>query len=312
MRDALATTPAAGITTVILTFNEEMHIERAIASAKAISSDILVVDSYSTDRTVALAEQAGARVVQNKWVNYAKQFQFALEHGDIRSAWTLRLDADELIGPDLAARINAELPGMPADVAGIVFNRRHIFMGRWVKHGGRYPLYLVRLWRTGQGAVEDRWMDEHVLIQGGRTLTMKGEFADASERDIAFFVTKHNGYAAREAIDKLDQRYGLFPKAAEISADNSGWQASLKRFVKERIYNHLPFGTGPLGYFLYRYFIQLGFLDGRSGLIYHFLQGFWYRFLVEAKTYEFERAIAGCTTREERIAVLRRVTGLSL
>lgn len=313
--DATASGPLVpGITTVILTFNEEIHIVRAIENARVISDEILIVDSFSTDRTVEIAEAAGARVIQNKWVNYAKQFQFALDHGDIRRAWTLRLDADELVGPDLAARINAELPGMAPDVAGIVFSRRHIFMGRWVRFGGRYPLNLLRLWRTGQGEVEDRWMDEHVLIHGGRTIAMAGEFADASERDLAFFVTKHNGYAAREAIDRLDQRYALFDKAEAISKDNSGWQASLKRFVKERVYNQLPFGVGPLGYFLYRYFPQLGFLDGKTGLIYHFMQGFWYRFLVDAKTLEFERAMqaAGCTTREERIVTLRHVTGLSL
>lgn len=313
---AVRTEPDAGlvpgITTVILTFNEDMHIERAIASARAISHDILVVDSYSTDRTVELAEACGARVIQNKWINYAKQFEFALAHGDIRSAWTLRLDADELIGPDLAARINAELPKLPDDVAGIVLNRRHIFMGRWVKHGGRYPLLLLRLWRTGQGEVEDRWMDEHVLVHGGRTIRMDGEFADASERDLTFFVTKHNGYATREAIDVLDQRYGLFNKAPDLTAENTAWQAKAKRFVKERIYNRLPFGVGPIGYFLYRYFIQLGFLDGRSGLIYHFMQGLWYRFLVNAKVVELEAAIATCRSREDRIAVLREATGLKL
>jgi glycosyltransferase involved in cell wall biosynthesis len=301
-----------GITTVILTFNEEMHIERAIASARKISHDILVVDSYSTDRTVELAEASGARVIQNKWINYAKQFDFALKHGDIRSAWTLRLDADELIGPDLAARINAELPTLPADVAGIVINRRHIFMGRWVKHGGRYPLLLLRLWRTGQGEVEDRWMDEHVLIHGGHSIRMEGEFADASDRDLTYFVTKHNGYATREAIDVLDQRYSLFNNAPDLTTENTAWQAKAKRFVKERIYNRLPFGVGPIGYFLYRYFIQLGFLDGRPGLIYHFMQGLWYRFLVNAKVVELEAAIAHCRSREDRIAVLKETTGLKL
>ena len=300
-----------GITTIILTFNEEIHIERAIANAKLYSRDILVVDSFSTDSTVKLAESLGARVIQNKWVNYAKQFQFALDQ-EIDSAWVLRLDADELIGTDLAMKLNAELPAMPAEVAGIVFNRRHIFMGRWVRRGGRYPLLLLRLWRNGQGQVEDRWMDEHVLVHGGRTVRINGEFSDASERDIAFFVTKHNGYAAREAVDVLDQRYDLFDKPQAITAENSGWQASLKRLIKEKIYNRLPFGCGPLGYFLYRYLIQLGFLDGKTGLIYHFMQGFWYRFLVDSKILEFELAMEGCTTREERLVVLRQATGLKL
>lgn len=311
-RPAMMPALLPGITTVILTFNEEVHIARAIESARLISDDILVVDSFSTDSTVEIALSAGARVIQNKWINYAKQFEFALTQGEINRAWTLRLDADELIGPDMAARINANLPTMAADVAGIVFNRRHIFMGRWVRHGGRYPLHLLRLWRTGQGEVEDRWMDEHVIIHGGRTINMDGEFADVSLRDITFFTAKHNAYATREAIDVLDQRHRLFDKGVSLSEESSGKQAGVKRFVKERVYNNLPFGIGPLLYFLYRYFIQLGFLDGRTGLIYHFLQGFWYRFLVDAKTLELERLIAGSTTREERIAILRGATGLQL
>lgn len=300
-----------GITTIILTFNEEIHIERAIANAKLYSREIMVVDSFSTDRTVELAQSLGARVIQNKWVNHARQIQFALDQ-EIHSTWVLRLDADELIGADLIMKLNAELQAMPADVAGILFNRRHIFMGRWVRHGGRYPLLMLRLWRNGQGEVEDRWMDEHMLVHGGRTVRMNGEFSDASEYDVAFFITKHNGYAAREAIDVLDKRYNLFDKPRAISAENSSWQASLKRSIKENIYNRLPFGYGPLCYFLFRYVAQLGFLDGKTGLIYHFLQGLWYRFLVDVKILEFERAMEGCKTREDRLAVLRHVSGLEL
>ncbi|QIG81821.1 glycosyltransferase family 2 protein [Sphingosinithalassobacter tenebrarum] len=303
---------SSSICTVILTFNEEIHIARSIESAWLVSDDILVVDSFSTDRTVEIARAKGARVIQNAFVNHSRQFNFGLEAGNISASWILRLDADEYIGPDLAARINSDLSGMPDDVAGIAFNRRHIFMDRWVRHGGRYPLYLVRLWRNGQGRVEDRWMDEHVLIHGGRTIKMEGEFADASQRDLAFFVKKHDGYAAREAIEVLNRRHDLFEKPPQLSAKNNGWQASFKRLLKERFYNQLPLGMGPLSYFLYRYFLQFGFLDGKSGLIYHFLQGFWYRFLVEAKAYEFERAIADCESREEKLEVLRSVSGLKL
>jgi hypothetical protein len=185
-------------------------------------------------------------------------------------------------------------------------------MGRWVRHGGRYPLRLLRLWRHGLGEVEDRWMDEHVLLREGRTITMPGAYSDACERDIAFFVAKHNGYAAREAIDVLARRYGLFGAVRDISAQSSGRQAKLKRWVKENVYNRLPFGIGPLAYFLYRYFVQFGFLDGREGLIYHAMQGLWYRFLVDVRVLELERAIQGCTTREDRLAALRDATGLKL
>ncbi|WDF72872.1 glycosyltransferase family 2 protein [Novosphingobium sp. KACC 22771] len=300
------------VTTIILTFNEEVHIARSIASAKAYSSDILVVDSFSTDKTVDIAKAAGARVMQNKFVNQARQFNWALEHGEVTTDWILRLDADEIIGADLAERINRDLAALPADVSGITFDRRHIFMGRWVRRGGRYPLRLLRLWRNGKGAVEDRWMDEHVVISDGRIIHMAGQFDDASLMDLTFFTAKHNAYATREAIEVLNARYGLFGDGGHDTSPNMGRQARVKRFIKERIFNKMPFGTGPLAYFLYRYVIQLGFLDGKTGLIYHFLQGFWYRFLVNAKIVELERIVKDANSREERIAVLAAATGLRL
>ena len=155
-------------------------------------------------------------------------------------------------------------------------------------------------------------MDEHIVVWGGRAITMKGGFADVNENDLTFFTNKHNNYATREAIDQLSQRYGLFARDEAFSSEAVSWQAGVKRWMKERFYNRLPFWAGPLGYFLYRYFLQLGFLDGRPGLIYHFLQGFWYRFLVGAKVVELEAEIASCVTNNERIARLKALTGLSL
>jgi glycosyltransferase involved in cell wall biosynthesis len=300
-----------GVTTVILTFDEEVHIARAIASAQAFSREVLVVDSFSRDRTVEIARGLGARVVQHAWVNYARQFRFALEQCGIATEWVLRLDADECIGGDLAARLRETLPELPLDVTGVVLNRRHVFMDRWIRRGGRYPLSLLRVWRNGLGEVEDRWMDEHVRLREGRSVTLAGEFSDVCERDIAFFVAKHNGYAAREAVDVLGRKYGLLA-APPLTAVGSGNQARVKRFVKERIYNRLPFGIGPLLYFLYRYVIQLGFLDGRAGLVYHVMQGFWYRFLVDVRVLELERAMRHCRTTETRLAALRDATGLKL
>ena len=300
-----------GITTVILAFDEEVHIARAVACARAFSREVLVVDSFSTDRTVEIARSLGARVVQHAWVNYARQFRFALEECGIATEWVLRLDADECIGDDLAARLRATLPTLPLDVTGVMLNRRHVFMGRWIRHGGRYPLKLLRLWRHGLGDVEDRWMDEHVALREGRSVTLPGEFADVCERDIAFFVAKHNSYATCEAVDVLGRRYGLFACPA-LTTIGSGRQARVKRFVKERIYNRLPFGVGPMAYFLYRYIGQLGFLDGRAGLVYHVMQGFWYRLLVDIRVRELERAMRGCTTGEARLSSLREATGLRL
>jgi glycosyltransferase involved in cell wall biosynthesis len=299
------------VTTVILTFNEELHIARAIASAQVFSREILVVDSFSTDRTVEIAQSLGARVIKNVFVNQARQFNYALDHGQIKSEWILRLDADEVIGSELAVRFCAELPFVSEDVAGVILRRRHIFMGKWIRYGGRYPLDLLRLWRVGKARVEDRWMDEHVVLSEGKSIVMEGEFADVNERDIAFFVTKHNNYATREAIELLAKKYSLFPISHDSGARLSK-QAMMKRKAKESFYNKLPFGFGPLAYFLFRYIIQLGFLDGRRGFIYHFMQGFWYRLLVDVRLLELEAALREVQDPRERAAAIRRLTGLKI
>ena len=307
-RDVTPAMPSLSV--IILTFNEERHIERAIASVRSFASDILVVDSFSTDRTVDLAQNAGARVLQNRFINQAKQFQWALDHGDVRSAWILRLDADEVIEPDLAEELQRDLPTLPEDVVAVNFKRKHVFMGRWIRHGGRYPLILLRLWRNGHGRVEDRWMDEHIVTWGGRTVTAKGGFADICLHDLGFFTEKHNGYATREAVEILNARHALF--GGEQETDLGSTQARMKRFIKINIYNRMPIFIGPSLFFLYRYILKLGFLDGREGLIYHFLQGYWYRFLVAAKVVELEQGLKQCGANADRLDRLRQLTGLKL
>lgn len=297
---------------VVLTYNEERHIARCLEAIRPIAREFFVIDSFSTDRTVEIAERAGAVVLKNAFVNQAKQFEWGLANAPITATWVMRLDADEVIEPDLVAEIEAKLPTLGRDVAGVNLARKHVFMGRWVRHGGRYPLFLLRIWRHGQGRVEQRWMDEHIIVWGGRTVTFEGGFADHNLNDLTFFTDKHNKYATREAIEILNQKYGLFARDEDLSTESASFQASMKRFVKERVYNRLPFWAGPLGYFVYRYVFQLGFLDGRSGLIYHFLQGFWYRFLVNAKVVEYEFGLRECQSMKERVEALERATGHKL
>ncbi|MEX1670641.1 glycosyltransferase family 2 protein [Zhongshania guokunii] len=300
------------VAVIILAFNEELHLERAIRSVQQFSSCVYIVDSYSTDRTKEIAGRLGAKFVQRAFVNQAEQFNWALDNLDISADWIMRLDADEVVEPDLAKRIVSELPSLNDDIVGVNFSRKHVFMGRWIKHGGRFPLYMVRLWRRGCGRVEERWMDEHVVVRGGRIVYMQGGFADVNLKDLSYFVDKHNSYATREAIEVIIRKYELF-SFREDSVDGSlSGQARVKRFVKDNIYSKIPFGLSSLGYFLFRYIVQLGFLDGRQGLIYHFLQGYWYRFLVGAKVVELEAAINDIPGKSEMIAELSRITGHNL
>jgi glycosyltransferase involved in cell wall biosynthesis len=297
----------ANIAVVILTYNEALHIERLLRQLKGLAREIIVVDSYSTDSTVEIAEAYGATVLRNKFVNQAKQFQWGLDNAQITSEWVMRVDADEEIGADLAAEISTKLPNLPNDVVGINLKRKHIFLGRWIKHGGRFPLLLLRIWRLGKGRVEDRWMDEHVIVWGGRTVTFDGEFSDHNLNSIGHLIDKHNKYATREALDVLNRKYGGVTDDQLMSTKSTSRQAATKRFIKSRLYNRIPFWVAAPGYFLYRYLIQLGFLDGVEGLIYHSLQGGWYRFLVGAKIYEYERILEKINSMDKKRKTLFRL-----
>ncbi|MFB9950274.1 glycosyltransferase family 2 protein [Rhizobium puerariae] len=300
------------VAVVILTYNEEIHIARAIESVASFASEIFVIDSFSTDRTTEIAAAAGAVVLKNPFINYAKQFSWALENAPIASDWVMRLDADELISPELSEEIRTRLPQMENDVVGIIMPRKVVFLDRWVRFGGRYPLMLLRIWRRGHGRIEDRWMDEHMIVWGGRTVTFEGSFTDHNLNNLTFFIDKHNRYATREAIDVLNKEYRFVKRDIDLSAKDTSFQAAMRRFLKEHFYNRIPFQVSALSFFLYRYFIQLGFLDRTEGLIYHFLQGFWYRFLVGAKVLELRRAIAHLQDPEDIKAELRRITGLKI
>lgn len=297
---------------IILTFNEEHHIGRALSSVAGIASEMFVIDSFSTDRTVEIAKAHGAIVIQHPFINYARQFQWALDNAPISANWIMRLDADEVIEPDLATRIRTDLPGLPDDVVGINLKRKHIFLGCWIRHGGRYPLVLLRIWRRGHGRIEDRWMDEHMILSGGRTVTFDGGFADHNLKDLSFFTDKHNKYATREAIDVINQRRGLFRRDVDLVTEEGSRQAAITRWIKEKLYNRIPYQISTPAYLFYRIVFRLGFLDGKEGILYHCLQGFWYRLLVGAKVDELEQALKGIEDPVAMCAEIRRRTGFAL
>lgn len=301
-------TETPSIAVIILVFNESLHLPRALDHIRSFAREIFVIDSFSTDSSVELAKVGGAQVLQHHFQNYARQFTWALENAPITSDWVMRLDADEIVEADLAEEIGTRLPLLPAQVTGINLERKTIFQGKFIRHGGRYPLTLLRIWRRDKGRIEDRWMDEHMYLTEGSTVTFSGGFSDHNLHDLTYFTAKHNSYASREALDILNQRFGLLGQQLALTQKSTAQQAKVKRFLKESIYNRLPFEISALLYFLFRYVIQFGFLDGRPGLIYHVLQGFWYRFLVGAKLRELEQAVRNAATDEERRAVLARLS----
>jgi glycosyltransferase involved in cell wall biosynthesis len=300
--------PEHSLTVIILTFNEEIHIRRCIASVATVATRIVVVDSGSTDHTRAIAAEHGAEVYENTFINYAKQFNWALDNTAIKTEWVMRLDADEYITPELAQMLPEALASAAAEVSGYTLNLRRVFMGKWLRHGALYPIRLLRVWKFGRGRCEDRWMDEHVAVAGD-VRHLNGDFADHNLNTLTWWTDKHNRYASREAVDLLNLEYGLWSREARNDGSMRG-QTAVKRWVKENVYSALPGGMRALAYFLYRYIIRVGFLDGAAGTIFHVLQGFWYRYLVDAKVVEVRQRMHA--TGEDASTAIRAVLGIRL
>ena len=273
------------LSVIILTYNEEQHIERCIDAIKSIAENIYIIDSYSTDRTVELAKEYGAVIYQNEWPNnHSEQVNWALENCDIQTKWVMRLDADEVVTSELAEEIKDELL-QESEVKGYILNRGHIFLGRKMLHGGNYPTRLLRIWEHGFGYCEDKLMDEHIVLDGNyETKVLEGSFWDHNLNNITWWTDKHNSYSTKEAIMQLRKKYEINVQ----ENNNSNKQSKFKRFLKHNIYEKFPKSLRSFLYFLYRYILRLGFLDGYQGLVWNFLQGFWYRFLVDVKVYEIE------------------------
>lgn len=280
------------IAAIILTKDEELHLERCIRSIREYCSEIWVVDSFSNDHTEEIAIRLGAKFVQHPFENQAQQFNWAIRHLDIRAEWLWRIDADEYISDDLGQKVHKAIQAVGTDVNGIYVNKAIVFQGRKLRHGGWYPAPQIKIIRKGFGESENKVMDEHLVINSGRTIYVNGDQTDENLHDLTWWTEKHNRYASREAENMLRMRYGLDSESEGVRPRLLGNDAERKRWFKLR-YARMPLFIRPFLYFFVRYIVKLGFLDGRAGLTWYILQGFWYRFLVDAKIREIIRKYDG-------------------
>ena len=205
---------------------------------------------------------------------------------DTDSDWVLRLDADEYFTSKLVTEINKCLVDIPINYNGVYFGRRIYFQGSPIKYGGLFPAQVLRLFRYGKGRCENRWMDEHIIVSGS-TINFKGELIDDNLNNLSWWTEKHNNYSSREAVELLNLEHHFMP--IESIGPLGASQIAFKRWIKENIYFHFPVGLRAATYFFYRYIIRFGFLDGKNGASFHFLQGFWYRYLVDLKVIEVRK-----------------------
>ena len=297
------------LSVIILTYNEELHIRRCLENVLPIAKKIYVIDCFSTDKTKEIASKLGAEVVEHEWPgNQAEQFNWALNNLPIDTRWVLRLDADEYLLPELVQELQEKLPTLPDDVTGIIFNRRHIFMGKWMRRG-IYPVKLLRVFRYGKGMCEQRLMDEHIQLTEGHAVEFEHDFCDHNLNNLSWFCHKHVNYAIREAVDLLDIELDLTGAAETDDHKEISPQALAKRMKKHK-YARQPLFWRSFAYFCYRYFLKGACLDGKVGFIWTFLQGWWYRTLVDAKVLEIKLQ---CGTDREKIkALLKRDYNITL
>ena len=242
---------------------------------------IIVVDSGSTDNTISIARQLGAEVFEHPWENYSKQYIWAEKAADISTKWTFRIDADESLTKESAEEIEALCAeNESTDINGLVIRFKVTFMGKDLKHGGIYPFRKLLVYKTGIGYMEERNMDEHIVLKYGKSIEVKEDSLHNDYKDLSAWIDKHNKYSSREVLDYLQS------KSEKVNTSGMSKGAKLKRFVKFNIYYKLPLGTRAYIYYLYRYYWKKGFLDGKEGKMFAFLQAYWYRFLVDAKIYE--------------------------
>lgn len=292
------------ITGIVLSFNEELHIERCVKNLFRVCEKVYVVDCFSKDQTCSIAQAAGATVVQHVYINQAQQFQWALDNCPVDTEWVMRLDADEYLTDELIEEIREKIPGLAAGVNGVNLTLRVRFLGKTLRFGNLRPVTLLRLWRARTAYMEQRWMDERIVLKEGETVTFRHRFVDENLNGLTAWTQKHNNYSNREIVTELDKRYHLF---------NSGEDASLTgRNNQKGLYYRMPRFLRALAYFTLRYIVFLGFLDGVQGLIWLTLQAYWYRFLVDSKLYEIEKRLGKDPTREEVVEYVRRFYNIEI
>ena len=270
------------ISVIILTFNSQATIGATLESARLVSDDIHVVDSFSTDRTLEIARLAGAQIVQHAFENYGAQRNWAIANLPLRHDWQLHLDADERLSAELVAVLpDLTRTGQSQEIVGYYIPRLVHFHGRPLRHGGMYPIYHLRLFRSGRGRCETRKYDQHFQVDGP-TATLDAPMIDDIRLPLSEWTARHNRWADMEVEEILN------PDSAAI-AGGTGNPVAEKRSQRSFYYRQ-PLFLRAFLLFLYRYIWKRGFLDGTEGLIFYVLQTFWFRFLVDAKLHERRKA----------------------
>ena len=276
--------PQIPVSVFILTKNEERNLPDCLLSLGSSFKDVHVVDSFSSDTTENIAKNYGAKFVQHKFEGHTKQRAWALANIDFQHEWVFALDADHRVTPELLAELDRVFHSIPVGVDGFFVKRRQIFRGRWMRHGGYYPKYMMKIFRHSAAFLDENEFDYRFYVRG-TTRKLENDILERNEKEweINFFIEKHLKFASELASEEIsrtmeNEPYLVRPSAFGNSDERVLWLKGL--------WNMLPLYVRPFLLFFYRYFIRFGFLDGREGLVFYTLQSFWFRFIVDVRIEE--------------------------
>jgi glycosyltransferase involved in cell wall biosynthesis len=267
---------------IILTFNSSDSISNTLTSLQGLSDDIHVVDSGSTDTTIQIAYEFGAKVVHHEFTNYGAQRNWAIDNISTTYIWQLHLDADERLTPDL----KKEIQGLPevSGNTGYIIPRMLQFMGRILRHGALSPTWHMRLFLKGAGRCETREYDQHFYCSG-EIKTLRHHMIDDIRMSLSEWTHRHNRWSDAEIRELSNETF-----QNRIAGNLKGNQIERKRSLRH-FYTRAPLFFRAFLLFFYRFVIRGGFLDGTEGLIFWVLQTFWFRFLIDAKLYEHKKSV---------------------
>jgi glycosyltransferase involved in cell wall biosynthesis len=271
---------------IILTYNEEIHLPRLLNSISGLNAEIFILDSGSTDQTLSIAKEYGAQIKINPFENHPKQWDFALKNFDVTTPWTIGLDSDQIVTKELFEKLQLFKDENFKNINGIYFNRKNFFKGKWIKYGGFYPKYLLKMIRTSVGYSDlNENMDHRFIVPGLTEVWKSGHILEENlkENKISFWIEKHNRYSDLIAEEEIERRNNL--RQQTINPKFWGSPDERNAWLK-RMWWKLPLGLRPFFYFSYRLIFKLGILDGSTGILFHFLQGFWFRLIVDVKIKE--------------------------
>ena len=257
------------ITAIILTYNEEIHIDRCIKSISKFVDEIFIIDSFSNDKTIKKARKyKKVKIFKRQFVHQADQMNWALKNLQFKTDWILRIDADEYIYKSKKNLFINKLK--EKNINGYIITRKIKFLGKIINYGITSPHKTLRLWRTGKAHYPNVSMDEQAVVKG-RIAILDILIIDDNLKGLLYWIKKHINYSKKEAFEYIRNNKISF------SIDYS----KINKSNKIKIYYSFPIFLRPFLLFLYSYIYKLGFMTGLRGFIFYFFQNFLYRFLVD-------------------------------